>query len=238
MGETYTVQEGECLISIAEAKGFYRWQTIYYHEENAKLRKDRPDHNQIQKDDKVYIPDKEDREVLCETGKRHVFQLRDEPETLIRMLLEQTRGEPLANKEYELTITGKDEPIVGFTNDKGELLQMVPTDAKEATLKVWLSEDKSEDPLTYSLKIGDMDPINTDSGLQDRLRNLGYDLGEEDGKIGELTKAAIKAFQQNMGLNPTGDPDDPDDTRSLLKEAAETRFDPEDQRGTSSDEHK
>jgi peptidoglycan hydrolase-like protein with peptidoglycan-binding domain len=44
-------------------------------------------------------------------------------------------------------------------------------------------------------------------GVQNRLVELGYDVGEVDGLLGPKTRAALRAFQQNRGLSVTGLPD-------------------------------
>jgi membrane-bound lytic murein transglycosylase B len=42
--------------------------------------------------------------------------------------------------------------------------------------------------------------------LQARLRKLGYDVGEIDGKIGEAGQSALRAYQEKHGLTPDGYP--------------------------------
>jgi len=42
--------------------------------------------------------------------------------------------------------------------------------------------------------------------LQQRLAQRGYDVGEPDGKIGQKTRDAIKAVEQQIGISPTGRP--------------------------------
>jgi hypothetical protein len=42
--------------------------------------------------------------------------------------------------------------------------------------------------------------------LQTRLKELGYDVGEIDGKIGESARAALRAYQQESGQVPDGYP--------------------------------
>jgi lytic murein transglycosylase len=42
--------------------------------------------------------------------------------------------------------------------------------------------------------------------MQTRLKKLGYDVGEIDGKIGESGRAALRAYQQHAGLVPDGYP--------------------------------
>ena len=217
MGTPYTVKPGDCMQSIADANNFFRWESIYYHEDNAELRKKRPDPSLLQENDEVIIPDLDDREEFCATGRSHVFQLRDPHETEIGLVLEES-GQLLGNMKFELSYKekGSDKTRTGYTTKTGELFQVLSSTVKTATLKVWKTEDLAEDPLTWELKIGDIDPIDTDTGIQDRLRNLGYDLGDEDGTIGDKTKAALKDFQLNVDLEATGEIDD--DTRRLLDE--------------------
>ncbi|WP_225972651.1 lytic murein transglycosylase [Paracoccus jeotgali] len=45
---------------------------------------------------------------------------------------------------------------------------------------------------------------NQKEEVQRRLNRLGYNVGEPDGAIGEKTMAAIKAFQQRIGVSPDG----------------------------------
>jgi len=42
--------------------------------------------------------------------------------------------------------------------------------------------------------------------LQTRLKKMGYDVGEVDGKIGEAARAALRAYQQETGQVPDGYP--------------------------------
>jgi membrane-bound lytic murein transglycosylase B len=42
--------------------------------------------------------------------------------------------------------------------------------------------------------------------LQSRLRKLGYDVGEIDGRVGETLRAALRAYQESIGAPPDGYP--------------------------------
>ena len=42
--------------------------------------------------------------------------------------------------------------------------------------------------------------------MQTRLKKMGYDIGEIDGKIGESGRAALRAYQENLGQTPDGYP--------------------------------
>jgi peptidoglycan hydrolase-like protein with peptidoglycan-binding domain len=42
--------------------------------------------------------------------------------------------------------------------------------------------------------------------VQERLNAMGYDAGEPDGRLGEITRAATKQVQQLLGLPADGYP--------------------------------
>jgi peptidoglycan hydrolase-like protein with peptidoglycan-binding domain len=44
--------------------------------------------------------------------------------------------------------------------------------------------------------------------VQERLTAAGFDPGPADGIVGPRMHAALRAFQQARGLEPTGEPDD------------------------------
>ncbi len=41
-------------------------------------------------------------------------------------------------------------------------------------------------------------------GLQVKLKNMGYEVGDIDGKIGDTLRSAVSAFQERNGLIPDG----------------------------------
>ena len=43
--------------------------------------------------------------------------------------------------------------------------------------------------------------------IQQRLTDLGYDVGEIDGLFGAQTQTAIKAFQRDLNLEQSGEAD-------------------------------
>ena len=45
--------------------------------------------------------------------------------------------------------------------------------------------------------------------VQERLAAAGFDPGPVDGAMGPRTRAALRAFQEARGLDPTGEPDGP-----------------------------
>ena len=55
---------------------------------------------------------------------------------------------------------------------------------------------------------GDL-PLERVRRVQERLAATGFDPGPADGIAGPRTRAALRAFQEARGLDPTGEPDGP-----------------------------
>jgi len=212
MAPWYPVKQGEDLLSIALKHGFDDWRTIYDHPENAQFKQKRPNPTTLYPGDRVFVPNRSLKQEPCETGRRHTFQVKA-PTALVRIVLEE-EGSPYANKKYKLSV-GK-RTYEGTTDAQGLLEQTVRADVEEGQLMVWLDDDPAAEPYIWTLKIAHLDPIDTISGVQARLMNLGFDCGGESGTIGSQTTRALQAFQAAIGLDPTGQLDDA--TRAKLKE--------------------
>jgi len=70
---------------------------------------------------------------------------------------------------------------------------------------------------TYELQLGHLDPHDSPSGIQQRLRALGFYFGAVDEEIGPQTQAAIRRFQTKQGLEVSGEADDA--TTDALRDA-------------------
>ena len=89
----------------------------------------------------------------------------------------------------------------GTLDGNGILEQFIPPNAKGG--RVMFNGGKEIIPI----RIGHLNPVDEVSGAQQRLNNLGFRCGSEDGDLDNATKAALLAFQQAHGLNPTGELD-------------------------------
>jgi N-acetylmuramoyl-L-alanine amidase len=212
MAKAHTVKQGDTLPRIAKQYGFYDWATIYNHDQNADFRKKRPDPHVIAPGDQIVIPDKTTKEVKGATGQTHEFKLKTRV-TLFRTAVLDAAQKPYAGKTYELTAGEK--KFEGTTDDGGVIERNIPEDVDEVSLKVWVDGDPPKKPRSLKLKVGHLDPVELVTGVQARLKNLGYDC-PTSGTIDEKTKAALKSFQKDHGLAVSGDADDP--TKSKLKE--------------------
>ena len=106
----------------------------------------------------------------------------------------------LANVPYELDIGGK--IFKGSTDGSGNLQVTIPADAHTGRL--------TAQGATWSLNIGALNPVveqTSDdgvSGAQGRLTNLGYYTGPISGVLDEATADALRSFQTDQQLEPTG----------------------------------
>lgn len=179
----HTVRQGECLSSIA-AEHRLTWRTLWNHPENLDLRRLRKDPNILYPGDRVFIPERTVKEESGSTGQVHRFRLRGTPARLrIRYL---RRGEPQSGVPWQLVIDSM--RFRGTTDDQGMLVQNVPPTAREGRLTFSGTAE-------YRLRIRHLDPIETISGIQARLNNLGYGSGPVDGIIGPITRGAVRRFQ-------------------------------------------
>ncbi|MEJ2692035.1 MAG: peptidoglycan-binding domain-containing protein [Candidatus Thiodiazotropha sp.] len=48
------------------------------------------------------------------------------------------------------------------------------------------------------IRLGELDPVNEVSGIQQRLSHLGYAPGEIDGLMGPKTRGAVILFQEDQ----------------------------------------
>jgi hypothetical protein len=204
----HTVKQGECIMSIAEDHGFL-WETIWTHANNSRLKELRGDPNILFPGDIVFVPDRAPRIEPKPTDQHHKF-VKKNPPAQVRLRLLDVKRQARPNLEYTATV---DANICnGQTDGDGYLTLTVPPNARQLTLRVIEGASTEE----YTLPLGFIDPVDELTGNQQRLINLGYACGSELGTPGDLTRAAIRAFQQEKELEITSEFDDA--TRQALEE--------------------
>ena len=202
----YMVKQGDCISSIAFKYGFFP-DTIWNDSKNSKLEQDRKDPNVLKPGDEVYIRDKEEKEESCASEKKHRFKRKGVPEKLIIQFM--CDGEPRANEAYVLDIDGALSE--GTTEKDGKVEIAIPPNARKGTISFRDSGDK------YELELGDLDPITEISGVQGRLKDLGFYDGPVDGQVSPKLCQAITAFQKSKNLEETGKLDE--STRNNIQES-------------------
>jgi len=181
------------MASIGLQHGFF-WETLWNHPQNAALKELRKDPNVLLAGDAVYIPDKELKQVGGATEKRHRFQRKGVPAKLRLTLMKEDK--PRANVPYVLEIDG--QVFRGQTDASGLIEHSIPPDAQSGRL---ILDNGNE---IHPLNLGNLDPIDTITGVQARLRNLGLFSGDISGELDGGTAGAISAYQLRKGLPQTG----------------------------------
>lgn len=198
------VGEGESTSSLAKKNGFF-WQTIWNHPENAELKAKRKDPNVLDPDDMIFIPERVNKKVSKGTEQEHVFKLKGEP-CKIKIQMKKF-GKPRVNEDYTIELNGK--IIQGKTNGEGEIEHFIPGETASGQLMFKNGLEK------YPLNIGYLNPVETIRGVQQRLNNLGFICGSEDGELSDKMTEALKKFQSEYKLEESGEVDEA--TKAKLK---------------------
>jgi N-acetylmuramoyl-L-alanine amidase len=209
---SHWIQQGECLSTLADMYGFPDGKTIYQDGANAALRKKRPNPLVLAEGDEVVIPDLPPDERHLPTGKEHVIKIK-RPKVMLNLRLQKEDGSPIAGKKYTLRVG--DDILQGTTTGGGEVTQDIPVQVTEVTLEVLATDDPQGAVWTWDVQVGHLDPVEEVSGLRQRLNNLGFFSGSDLAAAADDALAyALRAFQDEQGLDVTGKPDDA--TRSKL----------------------
>jgi hypothetical protein len=188
--EPYVIRQGDYLLQVAHTFGFDA-DTVWNDDKNSDLARLRPDHNILRPGDILYIPDQAyktpDYQSL-NTGATNSF-VADAPTTTINIQFSDAQLASQACIVVEL------DHLTGLTTDGSGLL----TFAAPVTLQI-ATITFSVLALTYSCRIGFLDPINTLSGIYQRLQNLGYidDAIAFDATNLTLVRGGLCAFKANV----------------------------------------
>jgi Putative peptidoglycan binding domain len=201
----HVVRQGEHLAAIAEQHGFADSRTIWNHPRNAELKKTR-DPDVLLPGDRVFVPDLRERTERAQTESRHRFVLHGETLAL-RLVVEQPDRRPAADVPVRFGLGSRlrDER----TRADGLLERAIPRSAGSATLIFSGDGAPFEASRPLALAIGALDPIDTRSGQEERLRNLGYydappSDGDEAPGDAEAFRSAVEEFQCDHGLQVDG----------------------------------
>jgi hypothetical protein len=185
----YLVQQGDCMHSIAALHGFH-WATLWNLAENAELREGRRDPSALLPGDRVTIPALCQKQVEAQGDARHRFVKRGSLAWLVMRIFED--GEPRAKERYVLIVDGIAHS--GELDEKGGLCESIGPHARSGQLIIDADE-------AILLQFGALDSATELSGVQSRLRNLGF---SPDGLGLEI---AIRNFQRAHRVKITGEVD-------------------------------
>jgi N-acetylmuramoyl-L-alanine amidase len=171
MSKEHIVAEGEHLAGIAAAHGFSSVDAILLHPENAELRKKRANPNVLLAGDRVFIPDREAKELSAPTEQRTRFVLAVDRLALHVKVHDQ--GFRPIEGQAEMDVLGL---TVRMVRVKDVFEGPLSPSVKQAVLRFPVSATENR-RRPIKVEPGLLDPIDTLSGQQQRLNNLGYFAG-------------------------------------------------------------
>jgi hypothetical protein len=206
----YVVKQGDFLSKLAFMQGFDA-SAVWNDPKNADLCKLRPDPDMLAPGDLLYVPDP-NPQVLALTGQSSNDYQADVPSLTITVTLKDGDRQVLVDEPYVIEGLGGD-PVEGKSGADGSVIISATVLIREVTIVL------PNRNLSQTVLVGDLDPLEEDSGVRMRLAQLGYLAhGWESTDDIDDIRAAIEAFQVASGLpDPTGIMDDA--TRAALGKA-------------------
>ena len=166
--QPYVIRQGDFLLKVANKFGFDA-DAIWQHPNNADLRQLRSDPNILLATDMLYIPDQlSSAPATCDlaVGQTNTFVATDAPKVALNLRFVHGDGTPYASVAYTVEELAE---LTGLTTDgDGVATFQVPVTLATATVTFSDTGD------SFPLSIGELDPIDTPSGVFSRLQNLGH----------------------------------------------------------------
>ncbi len=188
----HEVVQGEDVKQIAfERGGMRRPAPVLTHNSNTNLLAMR-NPNVLLPGDRVFVPDRALRDEPADTGAKHRFRVRGTRE--LRLQLKGPDGTIMRETPYQLNVNGTWRE--GATDKDGRLLERIPLTRCQVRLVA--------DGVEVNLLVAHLDPVETTTGAQARLNNLGFFSGPVDGIVGPRTREATRAFQESRGIADDG----------------------------------
>ena len=202
----YVVQQGDHLLALAARYGFDA-DLVWQDKANEALRKQGRDPNILLPCDVLYLPEPKKKWLPIKVGAANAFVAKV-PGIPVQFALAQN-GKPLAGEACIVHLA----PDQSVTADgSGVLSFKVPATMRQVAVSI------PRLALVRTFKIGHLDPVSEDSGIRQRLKNLGFGPKDPAGLTdGVIFTRALARFQTAQGLPPSGQVDDA--TRAALAKA-------------------
>lgn len=192
----YVVRGGDCFASIAARWGM-TVEALRGLGNNEDFGQDGNSEHELTPGDVIEVPDQPpNRSTSFSSGGSKTYKVKI-PKVRFRLRLKDRQDQAYKDKRYELVID--EQTYEGTTDDAGWVEQDIPAAATEGWLFVFL--DDEEHPWEMRLLLGGLDALETESGVVQRLSNLGYGSARK-GQAG--LAQAIAEFQRHEGLTSTG----------------------------------
>ncbi|MBK8252388.1 MAG: peptidoglycan-binding protein [Polyangiaceae bacterium] len=203
----YVIRQGDYLSRLAFRFGF-KADDVWNASENEGLRRIRSNPEMLAPGDVLQIPDTPERGPSVRIGGNNRYKA-EVPKVQVSLHLTD-EGRAMANEPYR--VEGLARPITGQSNGEGRVEFEVPVTSRE--VMVHLPNRHTSVPV----RVGDLDPPNTESGVLQRLDHLGY--YRPNSESPDEGQNAIRRFQRDRGLPDTGELNEA--TRNAIMEAHES----------------
>lgn len=190
------IRQGDYLARLALRHGFDA-SSVWNHPKNKALRNARPNRGILAPGDVLYIPAPQPKWLPVAVGAVNRF-VGNVPTTQVDVVLRDAAYVPLSNQKCTVGVEGSSMPLT--TDGDGKLTVVVPTTAASIEVVV-------EDGPCYTLNVAHVDPVDTSSGLLQRLASLGFVRPTESFSTEVQIAVALMAFQRSRGLEATGQVD-------------------------------
>jgi hypothetical protein len=158
----YVVMQGDTVASIVLPMGGDR-DAVWNDPKNDKLRAQRSDPAVLCAGDILYIPDEAAPSHEVAAGSTNTFTSPVATQT-VKLVL--GGAQPLANAGY--VVHGLGDDIPGTTGSDGSLSVDVPVNVDTFVIEL------PDQQVSYQVLVGHLDPVTEESGVRQRLSNLGY----------------------------------------------------------------
>ncbi len=202
MTQQHTVAQGETLLRIAKQYGYQTSKALYNHPSNAEFKALRPDPNLIYPGDKITIPPKKEKFMPLRASSINTFVVQNEKE-YFRLQVSYDDGDDITGKRVVLNIGSQTIDTV-LQSDGLIEVELNNNDALTGNVDLYLKAGETTPTKSFAVQIGNLDPIDTLSGVQGRCNMLGFNCGKVDGINGAKTKAGVREFQQAQQLQVDG----------------------------------
>lgn len=200
----YVVRAGDYVLKVANRLGFDAEQ-VWSDARNERLRSVRGSPNVLCSGDVLYVPSPTKRWLTVNVGAVNAFTVQvPTAEVSVTFVSE---GRPVAGQACRIHELPKLTALK--TDSNGALSFSIPATLDIATVEF------TNLSLTQTLHIGGLDPATEDSGVIQRLYNLGF-LKSRSTEPGDGVIAAARAFRRSIGESGEGALDD-EERRQLEK---------------------
>jgi hypothetical protein len=219
--QPYVIRRGDFLLKIAYKLGFDA-DTVWNDPLNDDLRKLRPDPNFLLAGDLMYVPDQTENDPPTHdlaAGSTTTFVTPPPPTHTLHFRFVNDDGSVYASKDYTIQelpdLTGLSTDGDGFSTFEA------PVTLDKATIVF------TETGEQWSFQIGGIDPINSLSGVFQRLQNLGF-IGRDVQYVDSDVASNLGIMREALEILWSMDPDGRDSAESSASTSASSDDDDSD----------